>query len=406
PPSNTIELTVNNLTPGETYYLMFNPNLIPVNYGEVVKKLVDYRGNDFYPISKKFSTVTNAVKNYPINGYNVDDMNNLQQQPHGNYNNNVNNCGICHNTHTAINNGLVGNNVENGYCMACHDGTITSPIKDSESIRNKHDAQIVENHNTSASSCTSCHNPHLSWSDENPNLLKDHYVYKHEAGDNWEGSSVGTVDSSIQLCELCHGRYTYLYKKRAEDAGGYTVMHYRKQNIAKGDIKERELVSGDPTSKILEVDDYNLCFSCHANGTKVKNAKNILSLYTNGQSKHFITAIDGSNLNGQIPCAECHETHGSTNQLLLKTKLGHENQDTNFTFTSNDGDWSLQKEQQFCVKCHNGSTSIFGVTGKALDITKTPEHDIATSTKFCSECHGGNTGTPQEKTLRAAHSPN
>ncbi|MFP5105558.1 hypothetical protein ACSU6B_02110 [Neobacillus sp. C211] len=405
--NNKIEISLNNLNPGETYRLEFNNSLFSNGLPNDSTLLAD-DGRIFFPLIKKFSTVTNQVKNHPINGYTLEEMRDLREQRHGFYNNNTNSCSVCHNTHVAANESLEGKDVKEGYCLACHDGTITSPVKAGNAIMNKHDTQLGLDHKTKAGSCTSCHNPHLSWSQENPNLLKDHFVYEHQPEDKWEDIAVGKIDSNIQLCESCHGRYTSSYKKKAEETGGYKVLNFKKQTNAIGEITKTEQVKGDPTSVISEVEDYNLCFSCHNNENKVKNAKDILSSYTNEDSKHIITAIDGSKLNGQIPCAECHETHGAKNILLLKDKLGHENQ-SDFSLNKEE-DWTDLKKRDFCIACHNGKASIYGITGKAIydkngdSIITTNERAKSghanTSAEVCSTCHSNDNSF-----IEAVHSP-
>ncbi|WP_374102980.1 hypothetical protein [Bacillus sp. ISL-77] len=143
---------------------------------------------------------------------------------------------------------------------------------------------------------------------------------------------------------------------------------------------------------------FSLCLRCH-NGGKATNIKQYYEDEDKNEiikSGHTIIAIDGSYLNGNLPCAECHETHGSKNLVLLRNLLGHENQQE-FSFTS--GDWA-NKERDFCLKCHNSKTKLFGVTG-LFNETLTEHLDTS---KACSECHGG-TGTQEVKALRAAHAP-
>jgi hypothetical protein len=45
-----------------------------------------------------------------------------------------------------------------------------------------------------ANSCTSCHNPHLDWTEQNPNLLKDHYVYTHNQEDSVTPKIIDSLD--------------------------------------------------------------------------------------------------------------------------------------------------------------------------------------------------------------------
>jgi hypothetical protein len=410
-PNNIIELTLNDLNQGETYWLKFNTSLISTGQPNE-STLLDDGGLNFYPVIKKFTTVSNAVKSYSINGYKMVEMDNLEKQPHGYYNNNVNNCTICHNTHVGSSSSLEGKDLAENYCMACHDGTAAPKMENADSdIKSKHETQAITEHQTKSGSCTACHNPHLTWSEDNQNLLKDHYVYEHPSSDEWEGKPVGEIDSSIQLCESCHGRYTYSYKQRAEEAGAYKVLHYQKESSAIGQITTTDQVKDGITTKISHVEDYNLCFNCH-NSEKQEQTNNktkdILSYYTNSDSKHFISAINGNSLNGQIPCAECHETHGAKNIFLLKDKLGHENQQ-DFSLAKVD-DWTDIKKRDFCLTCHNGKTSIYGVTGKAIydengvSLNSTNESvksgHARDSAEVCSACHSNNNSF-----IEAVHGP-
>jgi hypothetical protein len=395
-----IVFLLQNLSANTSYYIMFN------------QTLTDDAGNAVYPVIKKFTTVSstlNSIYNGGAFQYNTD----REKLPHGYYTNNVNTCINCHNTHVSE-----GTNLENpnsgytpkdlsladSYCMACHDGTSAAPLPDKlgANIISKHETQVTD-HSSKAGSCTSCHNPHLTWSSENPNLLKDHFVYNHQTEDVVEGVKVGEIDSRQQLCEKCHELNTNYYKNLASDLvkklndpnnpDAYKIMHYQKLSST-GIVKN-----------------YDLCFSCHNDGKETETngvIKDILKYYEDSNSKHIITAVDGSPLNGSLPCSECHETHGSTNLLLLKDKLGHENQQA-YTLTLIE-DWTDQKKRDFCISCHNGETAIFGVTGKAIYDkdgvpinTTNPNAQTGhakTSSVVCSACHSDNNSF-----IEAVHAP-
>ncbi|MGG1676488.1 hypothetical protein ACIFOT_12160 [Neobacillus sp. NRS-1170] len=378
-----IVFALKDLTPSTTYYIMFNSSL------------TDDAGNAVFPVIKKFTTVSSTVNDADIDIYPADS----DKQPHGYYTNNVNTCINCHNTHVSESSNLESpkstyspkdQSLMDSYCMACHDGTTAAPMPEnygSDSL-SKHETQSSDHH-SKAGSCTSCHNPHLTWSMENPNFLMDHYVYKHKDEDKVDGVKVGEVDSRYQLCEKCHELNTNYYKNLARDLvkqlndpnnpDAYRVMHYRKLS-SKGNIK-----------------DYDLCFSCHNEQKEAKDGtKDILTYYNDSTSKHLITAMDGSILNGNIPCSECHQTHGSKNLYLLKSKYGHENQeDAVFSFTTGMS-WDTAKEREFCMKCHNASnTSIFGLAAGL----PSQGHELTSSEK-CSACHS-TSGTFME----AAHAP-
>jgi hypothetical protein len=372
---------LSNLSPSTTYYIIFNSSL------------TDDAGNSVYPVIKKFTTVSSTV-------YNAE----WDKQPHGFYTTNVNTCGNCHSTHVSDNDKLEkpkqdyvskNSNLENSYCMACHDGTTVAPLPDyynseNKPIVSKHDIEANPEHVAISGSCTSCHNPHLTWTEQNPNLLKDHFVYNHEDRTDYpNGIKIGEIDSRIQLCESCHGTGTVAKKDEAlakTSDTAYRVLHYRKSTSAVGSISENG-----------KVQDYDLCFSCHNSQKETElGTVNILKYYQQSNSKHILKAADGGQLNGAIPCAECHETHASTNLKMLKEKIGHEDQESAFAF--NQGTWDENSERDFCLKCHNGKTAIFGVTGKSLNPLSSAGH---TALGKCSSCHGGSS----QSFLEAAHAP-
>lgn len=377
-------ITTVDFSSSTTYYIMINPALI--DGGESYFNTADIAGNFVFPVIKKFTTVRNNV----IDSNDPSIALHEQGDPHGNYTTNVNTCINCHGTHTSNGPNLEKAKIEStgsSYCMACHDGTVVAPMPENSNSTHTHEYQLEPDSPTG--SCTSCHNPHLTWTKENPNILKSHFTYTHTDTVNLPG----TYDTLNVLCESCHGRGTTILKDKPEVV--YSVLHYRKSATT----------TGIPN-------DFALCFRCH-DGTKewtdTNNVKkpisNIKQFYENPNSLHRLTAVNGSKLssslttNGHIPCAECHDTHGSKNIKVLKEKLGHENRQS---FAAEAGEWDALKERDFCIKCHNGSTAVYGVKGKALNNTTIGHEDGNQSA--CSTCHGiGNTA--DEKARSAAHAP-
>ncbi|WP_176550433.1 cytochrome c3 family protein [Bacillus sp. AFS037270] len=314
-----------------------------------------------------------------------DDSHQTSSNPHGHYTLNTNMCSTCHSTHKGSTDTLEvkpSDDATQNYCMACHDGTINAPAIDNRDSKNHHTAGVDK---TQQASCTTCHNPHLDWSKDNPNLLKDHYVYNHKTEDlNKRGLTTLKVDSIETSCINCHEEYTVLdtlssttksiFDTKTFLNGYYEFLQYKKSLTASGSM-----------------DDYSLCLSCHTD---------IKKYYTDGvTTQHSITAQDGSKLQGFLPCAECHETHGSNNSFLLKSTFGHDNPTGGFTFTGDIKDWDVNTEKQFCMKCHNGSTSLYGVTAKLPSPENHPSQTAA-----CSVCHGTG-GLNQDRILSAAHGP-
>ncbi|MEH7298815.1 cytochrome c3 family protein [Neobacillus drentensis] len=294
----------------------------------------------------KFTTSAN-YENYQFPGDKGNDVRD-HDYIHGPFSIVTNTCSFCHSTHNGQNVFLEnGKNETDGdeLCMACHDGTNGSPSLDSNYASNKH-------HKDSGASCSTCHDPHNPGTKENPNSL-----YK------------GSYNGLSQLLA---------YKKASDSNGGS--------------------------------EDFSLCLSCH-NGNK---ASNIEQYYKNetlvSQSGHNIVATvdSGSSLNGQLPCAECHETHGSKNIKMLRSNLG--NVQSANPFSKISGDWDSAAERQFCLSCHNDKTVLYGVTGKAIfDETGTAINSSNEQTKLghnkessqaCSECHSNN-----KSFIEAAHAP-
>ncbi|MDR4949453.1 cytochrome c3 family protein [Neobacillus cucumis] len=330
--------------------------------------------------SFKFTTKTNA------DWADYDDENHkTSSNPHGHYTLNTNMCSTCHSTHKGSTDTLEvkpSDDATQNYCMACHDGTLNAPAIDNQGSKNHHTAGVDK---TQQQSCTTCHNPHLDWSEDNPNLLKDHYVYKHNADDlNQRGLTSLKVDSLDNSCINCHEENTALdtstntnksiFDSTTFKNGYYEFLQYKKALTADGSM-----------------DNYSLCLSCHTD---------IKKYYKDGvATQHSITAQDGSKLQGFMPCAECHETHGSNNSFLLKSTFGHDNPTSGFTFTGDIKSWDANTERQFCMKCHNGSTAVYGVTAKL----PSPEYHPS-QTAACSLCHGTG-GLNRDRILSAAHGP-
>jgi predicted CXXCH cytochrome family protein len=387
------------LRPNSKYNVVINP-----------LGIIDLAGNNAFPRAWSFTTIAITSETH--------------QNPHGSYDNNVNTCGNCHNTHQAKDSNLLSPKstddsgqqeglAADNYCMACHDGTV-APMPENRLNTHTHNAAVKVDGKPSGSACASCHNPHLDWSENNPNLEQDHITYKHLPSNPVDPNKpTEEISSKEQLCESCHE--TNSGEKIANPAVNYRVFQYNKSSKATG---------------IYE--DYDLCLRCHNADFKKKFDKttDIASYYDNlteemkkqyeevngplsfskreissdekDFSRHIIKSQDGSPLAGHIPCAECHDTHGSNNIKLLKNKIGTENP-TSFDIQS--GEWDANKERVFCLTCHNGKTSIFGVVGKqVIDETtgksvnsEIPEHD---SSKSCTECHSNGNSF-----IEAAHAP-
>lgn len=319
-PPEIVGVSVNDTY--KEYYLPFTP-VEPLNPATTYQVHVNHEianeaGGTISPRFFQFTTVTNHARNVL----------------HGDVMGNTNSCAYCHNTHSGKNESLIGGQYGNldgdMVCMTCHDGTGGPPMsgRDKHDIPNKHDE--IGGNNKNGNSCTSCHNPHIGESDDNPHKIQDYFEYKHT-------SEIGKINSQETLCETCHGPDD---EKRNEvfSKNYYQVYSYKEMNVTDN------------------ANDFSLCFSCH-DGNK---ASDIKKYYTNDTTKsgHFITAIDGSNQNGQMACADCHETHRSGNLYLLKDNLGRPDEEK---FISGKA-WSATTERDFCMTCHDYSIEMYGKT--------------------------------------------
>ncbi|WP_040204191.1 cytochrome c3 family protein [Neobacillus jeddahensis] len=329
---------------GTSYYIYLNPKFSNVSGEEIIPRFL------------KFTTVSGNYENYQ---FDADKGNQVREKDyiHGPFSNVTNACAFCHSTHNGtsptLEGGKYGSN-GNDLCLACHDGTNGSPKLENSNLENEH------NKDTSVA-CSSCHNPHTPGSKENP---------------------------------------TSMHSNAGSDANVNPFFTYKKASTATG-------VSSD----------FSLCLSCHNGKTVDEKSGELISdiqqYYQNdaltGQSGHNIVATDdsGSSLNGQLPCAECHETHGSSNMKMLRQQLGNIQSDVDAKFTKASGEWDASSQRDFCLSCHNGKTVLYGKTGNAIYDKITEKsldpnnsgHD-KNSEQLCSECHSNNNSF-----VEAAHAP-
>lgn len=276
---------------------------------------------------------------------------------HGGYRNNTNSCANCHSTHNGEDSTLAGGKFGNdpdGVCMACHDGTAGSPMVDNYDDENNQHDTMHEVTKTEGYSCASCHNPHTNWTAENPNKIKRTYE---------------------------------------ENKTTIEISYKRSPGLSA---------------------DFNLCLRCH----KDAKASNINKYFEDedilASSGHIFSIEDGSTVNGQMACADCHETHGGkTNVYSLKENLGHTKRaDTDLLKLGKKVEWTGETERTFCTKCHfiseNDTVKSVEMYGKTASFnTDTVGHrPIEDKTVGCSTCHGGASETdPIEQIRRSAHAP-
>lgn len=392
--------------------------------------VLDAAGNQAFPRSWSFTTESSP--SHEVNGRIVydnikyNDKVLQRESPHGIYSNNFNTCGNCHSTHAASNPKLLDQkkNSENGngdltvdqYCMACHDGTV-APLPENNNSTHSHNAGISMDGTLTGSSCSSCHNPHSEWSTANPNLTQGHFTYTHDDTIPQPGKPSGEISSKAQLCETCHETETAT--KLGDPRVVYNLFEYKNANTAIGIYEDYGLClrchnpdyqkTNEHTAKAADIAQYysNLTKQVKADYEEVNGESSFITREISPAelvfSGHTIKAVDGSPLAGQIPCADCHDTHGSQNIKQLKTTIGHDNKKA---FIVETGDWTPEVERDFCLKCHNGKTSIYGVKGNIPNIVTSDGHLDSEANKDipCSNCHGIG-GDAKERAMNAAHAP-
>ncbi|WP_246141009.1 cytochrome c3 family protein [Bacillus marasmi] len=275
---------------------------------------------------------------------------------HGNYGNNTNSCANCHSTHTGQNEKLLGGTLGSQdptetLCMACHDGTIA--VKMANYDKDSGHFQVHELSKEEGYTCASCHNPHTSWI----------------------GDDLSTPDVNEANPSKIKNHMNNTYGKSTGLASQFTM-----------------------------------CLKCH-DGTN-SNVTNINKYYEDADilaaSGHNFAGIEGYSAGGQMPCADCHETHGSDNYASLKENLGHVSRADKLTGVS---DWSPLNERAFCLKCHNGTTDMYGKMGTIPSPEQVGHLQDGTNDNIsCSTCHGTSTNADpvlreKEQRQSAAHAP-
>ncbi|GHH97481.1 cytochrome c3 family protein [Neobacillus kokaensis] len=335
----------NNLSPGKTYSVYLDPNFENDSKFKIIPRFL------------KFTTV--SANHQDVKGFSLKDGETIADIPdsqrsidfniHGNYSNVTNACAYCHSTHNGKNATLEGGTITakaDNLCLACHDGTLASAGIPAAEKYYSSDFKHAQGQTKETAACTSCHNPHIPGTPDNPNSLKS--------------------DSRLK------------------------PFSYKKASSATGDAE-----------------DFSLCFSCH-DGSKGKDIK---QYYKNdnflSQSGHNLTktADSGTKLIGQLPCAECHETHGSNNIQMLRSNLGNiEPAKNKSKFLKDGGDWDASAQREFCLACHNpdNKTVLYGkiTTFMEIDSAGNPiSGHLKENYQMCSQCHGGGSF------IEAAHAP-
>lgn len=270
--------------------------------------------------------------------------------PHGRYLSDTNQCSNCHATHDGKGQGLINQQDQKELCYLCHDAGGQSQFDVADQFGT--DAPYAVSHHKvpeGTMQCSDCHNPHDGGKDINGNEIHWTRLLSSSADPSSHGGN--------QFCLSCH-------------------------QTTQGDTK----AINSATYPADGVGHNNSSFII--NGTTPFNPES------------------GSD----IRCAGCHEQHGSTQEKLLKDKIGDNDQ------TPSGNNNSL------CFKCHADASQDNRFSGQSVytNELKNP-HSLSTSGKTnasfpgvngragqCANCHdphGSSYGTSgvSMKTLRAPY---
>ncbi|MCD8511787.1 MAG: Ig-like domain-containing protein [Bacillus sp. (in: Bacteria)] len=370
--------------------------------------------------------------------------------------NNTNTCAICHSPHTAEYRNLLKGTIdlpdqegteengENGdtnggevitdpiqsYCLACHDGTSASRADHMDAEHTHSVGLIDENGVEQSRSCAACHDPHVQTADGNQNThhLQSHFTFDHEEITDEDGELVGFQDSKITLCETCHisnsesvDGTTTSWEAYTSSLTSFNLFSYKDRNTYELDDSNTPVTFGT-------ADSYSLCLRCHnaeyrdlyPNVVDIKQYYLIDPVESEDDSEemfygHFISedrVKDGSLINGYLACDDCHSRHGSENEMLIKSVLGHngaiDDEGNRFTFTWNNSRDSVEGQREFCLSCHTpisdtiGDEAILPTEMYGITLFYSEHSDPNVS---CASCHGGESNDQQERFRRAVHSP-
>jgi len=274
-------------------------------------------------------------------------------------------CLNCHVVHSAPRpQRLLRNAVEQDVCLDCHSGSVTSKNIETEFSKFSahpilatnwvHEPGESPNFMSRHVTCTDCHNQHAVNSDSaTPPLISGRL--RGVSGIDISGAAVSEAINEYEVCFKCHGlqdQATPLGIVRQDNnrnvrleitdsnsshhpvtaigknttMGGFepgysttsiiycTDCHNNDQWTVTGSnprgphgsiyepILEREYQMNDPTPESFQT--YRLCYKCHRRDYIIDDEPEIFE-----HKKH----VD----NGDVPCAACHDPHGSRDNLHL-----------------------------------------------------------------------------------------
>jgi DmsE family decaheme c-type cytochrome len=222
-------------------------------------------------------------------------------------------------------------------CLKCHDTQ-----RDRAVLFTAHGVHGDENSPMAQHACESCHGP----SPEHNNARPPKGEKRPPVDVSFNGEFVSSADERSQVCTTCH-------------AGGAHINWAGSQHQANDVTCTSCHVSHVPRDPVLsKKTEAEVCFTCHAEQRS-----------ESFQFSHHPVR------EGKVGCSDCHNTHGSGGQSLLKEFTVNEVCTTCHAEQRGPFLWEHQPVREDCTSCHKPH----GSTQNALLTLRSPF--------LCQTCH-------------------
>lgn len=238
-------------------------------------------------------------------------------------------------------------------CLKCHDESSEFPVLDI--FKTKHGSQLDERAPFANLQCEACHGPAVQ--NELQNELSESKIRGGHTGRVKEGEkrppilnfgkdSLAPVEKQNSMCLGCHQGKTHI---------GWQNSTHANADVACASCHKVHVVKDPVLSKKTQA---NVCFDCHQH-----------------QRAEFFRRSSHPVRSGQMSCSDCHTTHASISDSLLKQPTL--NQTCYQCHAEKRGPllWEHAPVTEDCSQCHRAHGSIHS----ALLTKNTP--------LLCQQCH-------------------
>ena len=272
--------------------------------------------------------------------------------PHGGYSSATDLCKTCHSVHLAESeSGLLNDAIERELCYSCHDGTgASTDVRTDFGESSIGNTTKVSFHPVPQALggvqlvCSDCHTSHKPLA-EDTGLLAIQVGVDADGLPIYRYSPPGTPIGNA-FCYGCHGPTSTL----PAPLGDFTMFDASPHNsiATPGDPAQIKCLAchqqhASDFPSLLRSDPATLCGTCHAD----------VKFWTSSHIEE-----------GRI-CADCHDTHGSSNAFML----------SDARTTGFDGTTATWPQLQvFCTSCHP-------------EPSDAPHPDVDAAQQLCTDCH-------------------